>query len=261
MPQDVRKSDFRLLAGLEVATAENIHVGIVSNNPDIVFDEWWMGQHSAEEVCGRIASESRILGFFCHPFNRYYGAAHENGLGVDKTIELMNRFNFGIEFNGLYRESKNMLEILSKVRWLNRIGPVGSYLRDFAEADERLHGSELLRASEFTVVGGDYHDYRDLGDSSIVVKIAAGTELGSRLALRDVYDVSETDSGVTVLTTRRFVKDEFMVDAVRGDKGRYELHFPEKPETPLQFLYGASRLIREYFVGRREAKLARKEEP
>jgi len=167
----------------------------------------------------------------------------------------MEKYGVGIEFNGLYREAKNLLEIVSKVPWLKDSHLLKSFLQDFADADERLGRSELTEAAEFVGVGGDYHDYRDLGVSFIIVHIDEGTLMGERLNLKDVYDISETDSGLTVLTTNRYAKDEFMVDAIRGDKADYALRFPDKPETPLQFIYGASRLIREWWTGSKEHDL------
>ncbi|MFH0862662.1 MAG: hypothetical protein V1875_06505 [Candidatus Altiarchaeota archaeon] len=190
MPEALMKRGFRLLAGLEVLCQGRVELGLISSDPDLIYgDGFWMSKPDPLDAAKRISDDDRLLGYLPHPFLNAGGAAHPDNLGLDTAKRLVGDYGLGVELHGFIQDIRDFAQMPG----------INAILKKQAEKcqhiQEDVHSSGLSRDAEFLTAGGDYHHYKNLGRTFIIVK----AKKRSALPLREQFRLSETQSGLVIL--------------------------------------------------------------
>jgi hypothetical protein len=261
-------------------------IGILSLDPTQRIDPWFYEQHTLEEVCERVKADSNLVGFVTHP-NAPDGLATgiareeterlvaEEGLsrgeakkrveeadfGVKETARIMQEYGLGTEYHGFYKETLDAAEIGHAVFSRTPLvgGAVSKVTGKAVKIIERMYDvSDYEQASAFMAVGSDAHKTEHIGGARLIVNVPE-KKLGEGESLGRVYDVTELDSGLVVLTAHEELRNRALVEAMQDpDVEKIPVLSEPPPEKTFgEFTRRLSRLIEERKAQLSEARITK----
>lgn len=290
-------SDKHLWRGMEVKTYSTRRgkdgeqsytgeIGILCLDPDKRIDQWFYEQHSLSQVLDRVRGDDNLVGFVTHP-NAPDGIAtglakeeverlvaeeglsskdakkrvEESRFGVEKTREIMAEYGLGTEYHGFYKETLDAAEtghaVFSSAPLIG--GAIGKVTGKAVKIIEHMYDvSDYEDAAAFMAVGSDAHKTEHIGDSYLIVN-APERKLGEGESLGKVYDVTELDSGLVVLTAREELRNRALIETLEDPEVEKIAVLSEPPEekTIGEFAKRLARLIRERKAQMSEARITK----
>ena len=297
----------RLWKGMEVKTYSNLRdskrdriytgeIAILALDPSQRLDPFFYEKHTLTQMLDKLGSDPNLVGFVTHP-NAPDGIATglareeearlvaEDGLskknakarvaesrfGEQRAATLMQEHSLGTEYHGFYKETLDTAKTghvyFSSAPLIG--GAIGRLSGKAVSIVERMYDVSMYEgAADFMVVGSDAHKTEHIGDSYLIVE-APEQMIGEGMPLGDVYDVSELDSGLVVLTAKEMLRNRSLIDAIRDSsvEKTYVLSEPPEEKTFGEFKTRLARLIserkaqlKEGAVTKRGAEMRGKEE-